>query len=1217
MSSASSSKSRIRPSGKLDVASFGGCKLARSYQAPDFQIRISQLQCGDNSLLLEGKVDGKACEMVIDTGASHTIVRADLIPEGRVKIPEKVYVITTADGNAMEVLGIVHTDIVLGHRIFRERMFVAPIKDPVILGMDFLKGHNVTLDLGGRRIVLDGDEFVLKCKSQGYGVIRKALVSEDLTLPAKSEICTTIELEGESDDFVGILEPEISNQHGILLGRTLISTRTSKVPVRLLNVNNSEVSLRKGTIIGQCEPVTMIANTDSQKEHLVGDYQQEPTMMDNFITTTVQSLPSDKRSSAVSLLRKYRKVFALHDNELGRTNLVQHRINTGNHQPIKQAPRRVPLAKQQEVCQMLREMEDQKFIEPSNSPWASPIVLVKKKDGSTRFCVDYRKLNEVTKKDSYPLPRMDDTLDTLANAKWFSTLDLKSGYWQVEMHPDDREKTAFSNGNGLWQFNVMPFGLCNAPATFERLMESVLKGLHWKTCLVYLDDVIIFSSTFDEHLRNLEEILQKLSNAGLKLSPKKCQLFRKEVKYLGHIISSKGVMTDPQKTEAVRDWPVPKDKHDIRSFLGLCSYYRRFVHKFAEIARPLHRLTENEQGFEWTSKCQEAFDQLKEALCSAPIMAYPRAGQEFIVDTDASSYGIGGILSQIQNGQEVVIAYFSKALSKAEKNYCVTRKELLAIVKTLEHFHKYLYGQPFLLRTDHASLTWILDFKNPEGQVARWIERLQEYQFKIEHRRGQMHGNADALSRRPCKADCKHCCRAEQKESLQCQRTVVHPPDNWSPSSLRLDQLQDKEIGRILRYKEENSRPQWKDISMLSPAFKSYWAQWNSLVVLDGVLRRQWESTDGKEIKYQTVLPSNRRKEVLKEIHDGMSGCHFGIRKTLEKLRERFYWVGYTDDVTEWCRKCPECNASKGPITRCRGAMKQYNVGAPFERIALDVAGPFPRTKKGNRLILVVGDYFSKWTEAYAVPNQEASTIAEIFIEQWISRFGVPMELHSDQGRNFESSIFSKTCEILGIRKTRTTPLHPQSDGMVERFNKTLENQLRIFVSDHQDDWDEHLPIITMAYRSAVHESTGRTPSSVVFGRELRLPSDLLFGSPYRKNEEVNDYAENLRQRLTNVHEQVRIKMKIESDRMKARYDIRASGKTFEEGDEVWLYNPTRKKGLSPKLQQSWEGPYKVIKRINDVVYRIQRSPKTKMKVVHLDRLRPYVSREAVRDEQP
>ncbi|GFX20790.1 transposon Tf2-11 polyprotein [Trichonephila clavipes] len=548
-------------------------------------------------------------------------------------------------------------------------------------------------------------------------------------------------------------------------------------------------------------------------------------------------------------------------------------------------------------------------------------------------------------------------------------------------------------------------------------METVLKGLTFEACLIYLDNVIIGGRTFEEHLQNIRKVLSKLSDANLKLNPSKCKFFQKEVNYLGHIISAEGVRTDPEKVSAVKNWKRPENL---------------------------------------------------QALTSSPILIYPQPDKPFILDTDASNESVGAVLSQEIDGQERVVAYWSKCLSKPERNYCVTRKELLAIAKAIEHFHHYLYGQKFLLRTDHASLTWLMNFRNTEGQVARWIQRINEYYFDIRHRKGSSHGNADALSRRPCPENCRHCSRVETKYDYairQITTSTATPPDPWSDEKVREDQMADPDIKPLIEFMESSSNK-----------------------TKNGVLYRKFESEDGKTFRWQLVLPRSRIPEVLKELHGSPTGGHFGVMKTLHRVRERFFWGKVRADVEQWCKSCDACSARKGPKIRSRGKLHRYNVGAPFERIAFDILGPLPRTASGNKYLLVVIDYFNEMARSVPHSDQEAPTVAEAVVQHWISRYGVPLQLHSDQGRNFVSAVLKGVCELLGIDKTKTTPLHPQSDGMVERFNRTILNNLSLMVSKNQQDWDQKVPLFLLAYRSAVHETTGYSPSQMLFGRDLRLP---------------------------------------------------------------------------------------------------------------------------------
>ena len=506
------------------------------------------------------------------------------------------------------------------------------------------------------------------------------------------------------------------------------------------------------------EPVAPITGSDPQS--LV------PPHLKKLYERSLDCIQEEERPALVSFLREYEDVFARDANDLGRSSAVQHRIDTGDAMPIKQPPRRVPLHKKMVVQEEVEKMLNRGVIEPSDGPWASPIVLVTKKDGSTRFCVDFRRLNEATKKDAYPLPRIEDNLDTLQGAKYYSTLDLISGFWQVEMAPEDRDKTAFTvGGGGLYRFLTMPFGLCNAPATFQRLMERVLRGLQWEVAVLYIDDIIVFADTVESHLQRLGAVLDRLRQAGLKLKPEKCELLRERVAFLGHIVSAKGVEVDRAKIIKIQTWPVPRNLTELRSFIGLCAYYRRFVPNFSAVCKPLFVLTQKEQPYFWGGPQHHAMETMKKLLTSAPILGYPRNEGRYILDCDASNIGLGAVLSQEQDGQEKVIAYASKTLNKPERNYCVTRRELLAIITFTKQFHHYLYGARFLVRTDHAALYWLLRKKDPEGQMARWITFLQAYDLEIQHRPGVRHGNADALSR------CMEGCRDLDTLQLPCYET--------------------------------------------------------------------------------------------------------------------------------------------------------------------------------------------------------------------------------------------------------------------------------------------------------------------------------------------------------------------------------------------------------------------------------------------------------------
>ena len=767
---------------------------------------------------LEGSVNGLAVSLLVDTGAAVTLLRKDVwdrvsVSEGPLT-PCSALGLVGADGSPLQTFGTTSVTLALNGATMSVDVVVAsPLTSEGILGLDFLKKQKVLIDLESERIFLrEQDLSIPLCTPTAATRSRRIGVRaiSNLEVPARTEVEVTMRLDAAVESGTWLLEDSRTNpaQKGMMVACAIIQPRSPTIPVRLVNVSSEPITIYAQKRIAYAEEVgdVICSVGASQPKQTTASTisEQKQQILWELVEGTDAELDPDQKEIFYQLLVSYADVVAESSTDLGQTDWLQHTIDTGDAPPIRQSVRRLPPQRRSEVQQLLQSMLQNGVVEPSRSPWASPIVLVKKKDGSTRFCVDYRKVNGITRKDAYPLPRIDTTLDTLSGSQWFSTLDLISGYWQVHIEESDRPKTAFCTTEGLFQFRVMPFGLCNAPATFQRLMDLVLSGLQWEHCLVYLDDVIILGRTFKEHIQNIQLVLQRLREAGLKVKPSKCVFFRREVRYLGHIVSREGVSPDPSKTEKVASWPTPRSVKEVQQFLGFSSYYRRFVEDYATLAKPLHRLTERSSKFLWTPECQRSFDELRCRLVSPPILAHPDFSLPFTLDTDASDIGIGGVLSQVgADGKERVIAYGSRLLTKAERQYCTTRKELLAVVMFTKQYRPYLAGQQFILRTDHSSLSWLHNFRDPQGQLARWLEQLQEFNFTVVHRRGRKHTNADALSRLPCR-------QCGRNSHLEVDELVIGATSLQGPlfqaELLREAQLKDAMLAPLLRWPQAMCR---------------------------------------------------------------------------------------------------------------------------------------------------------------------------------------------------------------------------------------------------------------------------------------------------------------------------------------------------------------------------------------------------------------------------
>eukprot|EP00731_Ephydatia_muelleri_P038701 Em0868g1a len=706
-----------------------------------------------------------------------------------------------------------------------------------ILGLDFLEANSCVIDCGQKVLTFPSQKlsipFLSKTTAE-QGVATVGLVLKEKTVvPAGSEMEVMVKIAGPVTNGTWFVGHKSATCNGVMVANAVVSPSSNVVPVRILNPRDEMVVLKKGTQIASMELL-----------------EQDPVI----------NISTVMKNAEVSL-ECQNILWDLVSKDLGRTKELKHHIFTSDAQPVHLSPRRIPQARREELRGLLRDMLES----------------------------DEGKRNN--KKDAYPLPRVDDTLDTLVGSKFFTTLDLASGYWQVEVAPEDQPKTAFTTPEGLYQFKVMPFGLCNAPATFQRLMDRVLSGLKWSSCLVYFDDIIVVGTTFQEHLHHLTSVFTRLRGAGLKLKPKKCTLCRQQVTFLGHIVSTDGVATDPSKTEAVSKWPIPQNRKEVQQFLGLANYYRRFVKDFALISKPLQRLTEKNAPFEWTIGCQNAFDELRKRLVSSPVLAYPDYERRFILDTDASDVGIGAVLSQVSDcGSERVIAYASRSLTRPEQR-------------------QYLLGREFTLRTDHGSLVWIRNFKEPEGQLARWLERLQEYNFTVVHRQGLRHCNVDALSRVPCRQNI-----LQLRWHMQLDDTTIQP----------------------VHCAVSCGQPTSPDIvKSWSRGSRLLMQHWDALCIYDGIL---WKKcVDGSRRFQQLVLPAKLQVDALRDLHQGAVGGHIGEEKMKHRLKERFYWPGCTEAVGEWCRNCISCTTRKTVAPKRRAPLQTIKAGYPMQIVSLRV----------------------------------------------------------------------------------------------------------------------------------------------------------------------------------------------------------------------------------------------------------------------------------------
>lgn len=992
---------------------------------------------------------------------------------------------------------------------------------------------------------------------------------------------------------------------------------------------------------------SVIAAAQSYEEHL-----KEMRSKEDITHAKVGShLTPGQVKEAQKFLREWEQIFASNPLNPGPYTGPKLRIPTGDAFPIKFLPYRQTPWKETEIARHVKTMLDNGVIEAANSPWAAPVVLAPKKDGSWRFCVDYRGLNAVTKKDSYPLPRIDDTLDALGNgdAQIYSTMDLASGYWQIPIEDEDKEKTAFTTRSGTYQFTVMPFGLTGAPGAFCRAIDNTLREFLWKCCLVFIDDIIVWSPDFETHKRDLAAIFSQLAQNGFKLKLSKCNFFMNEVEYLGYVIRPGHISVSPKKVEAISNFEPPRTLQGLQRFLGMVGWYRRFIRNFSEIASPLYELLSKDRNAEWQVHIPDtpqnrAFIQLRTSLTQYPILRLPDFTRPFVLLTDASTHGIGAVLAQTYDGFEHPVHYFSKSLKRTQVNWHSYELETYALVKSLENFKHYLTGINFTVVTDCRALSYLGTMKEWSPKVERWIGFISQFHISFEHRPGVKLVVPDALSRReefirnlPSETP-KSRAEALWKKFLEREKEFEKTP--VTIGKLNLPNSDHLVVSAVRSTSESVPVETQNEIALGIHSSLILEAQTNDpwciriqkllsspQVAQDEVehvtkLRSKYENSHGvlyrkpseKWSNPRLVIPSSLRLRIKRALHDDVLAGHLGNEITYRRIAQRFYWPGLKADIAKYLSKCQTCQLNKSSNQAKKLPLQPLPIHTPWSHVHSDYVGPFPRTRNGKSYILVFMDRCTRWCELVATSDNSSSTTSHKFNKRVLHRHGCPAFFLCDRGSSYQGE-FKSLCEQYSIQIELAQPYQHNTNGLVERLNRTIEESLSHYVSSTKDNWDEKLSGVQFALNTSYSRSNDDSAYGMNHGRDPSFPIERKLLAPPSSGSSSSESQEEVSPEVSEIIPSVNAKSHREvaqkrfetgkesrlkyQNRMKKDFDAKHKLENFKIRDWVKIKTEDRQR-KDTKLGRKFDGPYRIAGRDerNNLILRYNNQSGTEL-VVH------------------
>ena len=1236
------------------------------------------------SNFIQVSILGKTINTLVDTGSSLSCIQKSLLNS----LDQEFVTYGTSEfkkvkgigGHLISITGTAILPVQIGDQIFHQKFYIFDeILHPLLLGIDFLKTNNCTLNFEHQTLDSDaGTPVVNLLGANSAFATGLARPLKRTVIQPHSETVIPIKISRLSHQQTTLFEPtNLLTRKKLAGAKAVLSVNHGRGFCRILNPMSSPVTLRPSQVIGKLSPVhtdsivelnlnqndsepsvNSATSSDSANDaNLENKYEQYRKTVDDLgISLEESDLSESQKLKLYEFIAMNRSSFAKDTSELGCTNVHKHKIDTGNAPPQRKRPYRVSPKVKQEIDEQIEDMLKNDIIEPSNSFWAAPVVMCRKKDNSYRFAVDYRDLNSVTEPMNFPLPRMEDVMDSVGenNSKIFTVLDLKAGFHQIPLDEETKHKTTFITHKGCYSFKRLPYGLRNAPIAFQAVMAQVLQGINFKYALVYVDDILIHSANFEEHLVHLQNVFDRLSDANLKLQPKKCQFAAKRVEYLGHYFSKNGIQVNPSKIQVVKTYPVPKTRKQVKSILGLCNYYRRFVQDYAKIAGPLNNLLRKDVDYQWTSDCDKAFNVLKQKLISAPILAFADMQKPFFLSVDASGSAIGYILGQHDSeNREVAVSYGGRALRGTELKWNVCERECLALVEAIKQFHPYLSHNHFTVYSDNIALKWLQKIRDQNGRLGRWSIKLQGYNFTVIHKPGIKNQNADSLSRRPYadnEPNSKACSEVNSmklelardgdletlvpKQYMQIEFEYENPMSDPFSSALqqlpseneepavepsRNPEVQSKskpdmaslqaacnDIGTLYQYMVNDRLPEneteQKRVIISSEQY----------VVREGILyhfldTKSKKNKRGEESFSQLVVPKCLREDIILSYHDG--NAHLGFDKTYSAIRSKYYWPKMYSDIDAHVKTCNTCQKSKRNYGSDKAPLTPMPIPSqPFSRLHMDIMGPLTTSSEGHKYILLVVCAFTGWCECFPLKTQESSVIAQILFAEIFCRYGAPDIIVSDRGKNFMSRLVAALCELFQVTRHHSSAFHPQTNSSVERTNQTLAQAIRSYCNVEQTDWHKQLPAIMMAFRNAQSATTGFTPYELVFGRGMRTPLDTALVPKESLTRSAQEHMQELVDSLKLTNMLVKSNRMAAQARQKKQYDLTAQEPKYHLGQQVMLRKMNITPGLSKKLEPKYEGPYYITKIGPNHTYNLRRQSNHKplRSRVHANRLKPY-----------